>query len=126
MADAPPTIPPASGGRGRAGAWAAWAYLAVTLACAGTGGAATWRIARLERSVRFLAGQLEGEAQTYAATLQTRYADGEMASFQERRVLIEAASTWWQIRLACLMVWVLATFAFYIQRSISTLAEEIA
>ena len=109
----------------RASPWALWIYLALTIGCLAAGLAATQRIRQLEGSAGYLEGQLRSQAQDYASTLQGRFADDEMASLQERRALLAASASWWQLRLACLMAWVLASFAFYIQRSIAKLTEEL-
>ncbi|MHB8419415.1 MAG: hypothetical protein ACYDCL_15175 [Myxococcales bacterium] len=106
-------------------AWALWAYLGTSVACAALAGGATWRIHTLETSAHWIEGQLHDQAQAYANTLQGRYADDEMESFRERRSLLTSSATWFQIRIGCLMLWVLATFAFYIHRAISSLSEEL-
>jgi hypothetical protein len=102
-----------------------WAYLGVSVACAAGAAGATWRIHTLEASAHWIEGQLRDQATAYANTLQGRYVDDEMESFRERRSLLGSSATWFQIRIGCLMLWVLATFAFYIQRAIASMSEEI-
>ena len=106
-------------------AWALWAYLGVSVACVALAAGATWRIHTLETSAHWIEGQLKDQALAYANTLQGRYVDDEMESFRERRSLLTSSATWFQIRIGCLMLWVLATFAFYIERAIASLSEEI-
>ncbi len=106
-------------------AWALWAYLGLSVGCAALAGAATWRIQVLETSAHWIEGQLKDQAQAYANTLQGRYVDDEMESFRERRSLLSSSATWFQIRIGCVMLWVLASFAFYIQRAVASLSEEI-
>jgi hypothetical protein len=106
-------------------AWALWVYLGISVVCAAGAAAATWRIHTLETSAHWIEGQLKDQATAYANTLQGRYVDDEMEGFRERRELLGSSATWFQVRIGCLMLWVLATFAFYIQRAIASLSEEL-
>jgi hypothetical protein len=106
-------------------AWAVSAYLAVCTACVGLGLFSTWQIHSREAAAHWIDGQLKNQEQSYAATLQGRYGDDEMESFRERRTLLSSAATWFQVRIGCIMLLVLASFAFYIQRAIASLSEEI-
>lgn len=105
--------------------WVVLVYGTVTLLCLVASALATVRMQTLNSSAGFLESRLHTQAQDYAATLQGRYMDDEMASLQERRALLTSSAGWWQLRLGCLMAWVLASFAFYLQRSVVTLTEEI-
>ena len=107
-------------------AWALSAYLAVCVGCVGLGIFATWQIQSREAAAHWIDGQLKNQEQSYAQTLQGRYGDEEMESFRERRTLLSSAATWFQVRIGCVMLLVLATFAFYIQRAIASLSEEIS
>ncbi len=111
--------------RGRRRPWALWIYGLVTAGCMAGAVAATARIQTLERSTHWVEDQVASRARDYATTLQGRYVDDEMANLRERRGLLASAATWWQLRLACLMLWVLASFAFYIQRAVASLSEEL-
>ncbi len=106
-------------------AWALSAYLAVCVACVGLGAFATWEIQSRETAAHWIDGQLKNQEQSYAATLQGRYGDDEMESLRERRTLLSSAATWYQVRIGCIMLLVLASFAFYTQRAIASLSEEI-
>jgi len=114
-----------AGGEGRRfGIWGV-AYAIVTVACLGSAAAATFRIRTLNASADWIDTQLRSEESDYEATLQTRYVDQELQGFRERHLVLAASSTWWQIRLALLMFWVLASFSFYVYRVISSFSQEI-
>jgi hypothetical protein len=106
-------------------ALALWVYLAVCASCVGMGVFSTWEIHSREAAAQWIEGQLKDQEQSYAATLQGRYADDEMESFRERRSLLTSSATWFQVRIGCVMLFVLASFAFYIKRAISSLSEEL-
>jgi hypothetical protein len=106
--------------------WALPIYLVVSGACLGTIGYAGWRARELRRSAVWVEARLETQARDYTATLQSRYADQEMESLRERHALLAAATLWWQVLLGCGMLFVLASFAFYIDRSIYRWSDEIS
>jgi hypothetical protein len=102
------------------------AYAIMTAACLGTAAEATYRIHTLDSSASWIDLQLGSEESNYEATLQSRYVDQELQSFSERHIVIAASAAWWQIRLGLLMFWVVASFAFYVFRVVTSFSEELS
>jgi len=98
----------------------------MTLACLGAAAQATFRIRTLNASADWIDNQLRGEESDYEATLQSRFIDQELQSFRERHRVLAASSTWWQIRIGLVMLWILVSFAFYVYRVISSFSQEVS
>ncbi len=114
-----------AGGRRRRIGLLGFAYAIATVACLGTAAQATFRIRTLNASADWIDLQLKSEESDYEATLQSRFIDQELQSFQERHRVLAAASAWWQIRIGLVMLWILASFAFYVYRVISSFSQEV-
>jgi hypothetical protein len=102
-----------------------FAYAIATVACLGTAAQATLRIRTLNDSADWIDLQLKSEESDYEATLQSRFIDQELQGFRERHRVLTASSAWWQIRLGLMMFWVLASFAFYVYRVITSFSQEV-
>jgi hypothetical protein len=113
------------GGRRRRIGLLGFAYAIATLVCLGTAAQATFRIRTLNASADWIDAQLKSEESDYEATLQSRFIDQELQSFRERHRVLAASSAWWQIRLGLVMFWVLASFAFYVYRVVTSLSQEV-
>src|SRR5580704_17591151 len=97
----------------------------MSVACLGAAAQATLRIRTLNASADWIDTQLQSEESDYEATLQSRFIDQELQSFRERHSVLGASSTWWQIRLGLLILWVLLTVAFYVYRVIVSFSQEV-
>ena len=113
------------GGRRRRIGLLGFAYAIATVVCLGTAAQATFRIRTLNASADWIDAQLKSEESDYEATLQSRFIDQELQSFRERHRVLAASSAWWQIRLGLVMFWVLASFAFYVYRAVTSLSQEV-
>ena len=97
----------------------------MSVACLGAAGQATLRIRTLNASADWIDTQLRGEESDYEATLQSRFIDQELQSFRERHRVLAASSAWWQLRIGLVMLWILASFAFYVYRVIASFSQEV-
>jgi len=113
------------GGRRRRIGLLGFAYAIATVVCLGTAAQATFRIRTLNASADWIDAQLKSEESDYEATLQSRFIDQELQSFRERHRVLAASSAWWQIRLGLVMFWVLASFAFYVYRVVTSFSQEV-
>jgi hypothetical protein len=100
-------------------------YLAVCAGCVGLGAFSTWQIQGREAAVQRLDGDVQLADQRLASTHEDRYADDERLSLHQQRVELSSAAAWFEVRIGCLMLLVLSTFAFYVHRSIASFSEEI-
>lgn len=54
------------------------------------------------------------EAQEYANSFETRHADAQLLTFDERRAVLESANRWQGLQLFCILGAVLSAFGAYV------------
>jgi hypothetical protein len=78
------------------------------------GGIASFRnFSQLRSEAGWLLVRADAQATDYATSLQSRLAEGELSTFDQRRALLERAHRWQQLEIACVLLAAASAFAAY-------------
>src|SRR5215467_102656 len=71
------------------------------------------RMSRLRTEASWLLATADTYAADYGASLEGRFAEAELASFEQRRAVLERAHRWQRVEVACLLAAAAAAFTAY-------------
>ncbi len=88
------------------------ALIALGLSVAGAA-FSSLRVSRLRTEASWLLATADAYAGDYGASLEGRFAEAELASFDQRRAVLERAHRWQRLEIACLLAAAAAAFTAY-------------
>ena len=86
----------------------------LSLMCAGGAGACFWKDRELRSESGWLLARAGAQAEEYAASFNGEAADQEMATFEQRRAVLEKAHLWHQLQALLIIASVLLAFLTYL------------
>ena len=99
--------------------------IAISGCCAAGAVGCYLKAARLRSDGAWYLARGEAQAQEYAATFDGAVAENELATFEERRVVLERSHLWQRLQLILIMAAVVGAFSSYVLYLYFRLREQL-
>lgn len=99
--------------------------IAVAMLCAAGAAGCYWRAHQLRSEAAWLMARGNAQAQEYAASLDSKTAVTQLATFEERRLVLERAHRWQRAQMLLVLSAVVALIASYVLFLFRRLREQL-